>query len=162
MIAHRDTPRPDGERRKTRALSLLAKRREVYVNRGRRALLTRLLETGSATIDAVRDEVELPAVVNPVCFGVVPGVLAKANIIRGDGYTESLRPRAHARPVKIWCLTDRLAALDWLRDHPDEADPEPAQSDLTLFDLTIDQEKPPAATGGQYGRTSTDGPKIPQ
>ena len=70
-----------GERRKLEAHALLASRREVYVLRGRRALLTVLLARGTATADDVR-AVELPGGLNPTAFGVVPGHLARAGIIK--------------------------------------------------------------------------------
>jgi len=100
----------EGERRKTDALATLGERREVYVNRGRRALLSALLERGRATADDMRAAVDLPAGVNPKLFGAAPGPLARAGIIRAAGYTNSRRPESHARPVKVWTLADRTAA----------------------------------------------------
>ena len=125
-----------GETGKLAAHALLEARREVYILRGRRALLLRLLDAGEATADDVRDAVALPAGIDPKVFGVVPGLLAKARIIERAGYAESRRPDAHARPLSIWRLTDRVGALAWLDAHPDRPDPTPAemQSALSLFD----------------------------
>src|SRR5262249_45353410 len=111
-------------------------RRRVYVRRGRRALLARLLAAGTATADDVRAAVELPPGLNPTLFGTVPGQLAEAGIIRAAGFVPTARPQGHARPVQLWQLTDRTAAVAWLAAHPHLPDPsegEPEQ--LTLFDL---------------------------
>lgn len=130
------TPPADGKARKLDAHALLEARREVYVLRGRRALLAALLAGGDATADDVRDAVELPDEINPVCLGVVPGPLARAGIIERVGFAESRRPDAHARPVSVWRLADRAAALGWLAAHPDQPDPMPAEADAvpSLFD----------------------------
>jgi hypothetical protein len=127
-------PPPEGERRKTAALDLLAARHALYVNRARRALLTRLLWWETATADAVRAGVELPPGLNPKLFGAVPAALVRAGIIAPDGFAKSARPQAHARPVQLWRLVNRSAALDWLRTHPDQPDPVPADRQVGLFD----------------------------
>jgi hypothetical protein len=113
----------EGERRKLSAHALLQAHRRVYVRRGRRALLLRLLDAGTATADDVRAAVELPPALNPTCFGSVPGRLAEAGIIRPAGFVRTKRPEGHARPVQLWQLADRAAALAWLAAHPDLPDP---------------------------------------
>ncbi len=107
------------------AIELLEQRRQVYVNRGRRALLLRLLTGETATADDVRAVVELPDAIDPVCLGAVPRALARAGIIRRAGFAPTNRPDAHARPVSIWALVDRGAALEWLQSNPDKPDPMP-------------------------------------
>jgi hypothetical protein len=67
--------------RKADALAVLADRRDLYVLRGRRALLTALLATGQATADAVRDVPDLPDAIDPVCLGAVPLTLLRTGII---------------------------------------------------------------------------------
>lgn len=127
----------EGERRKAEAHALLEAWREVFVNRGRRALLLKLLSNGTATADDVRSAVELPAGVGPKCFGSVPGQLARAGIIEHAGFVTTARPTAHARPVSVWQLRDRVAALAWLDAHPDRPDPLPEpEDDAWLFDLS--------------------------
>jgi len=111
-----------GERCKADALSLLETRREVYVRRGRRALLEVLLRSGNATADDVRELVELPPGIDPKLFGSVPGSLVKAGIIRQVGFAKTCRAVGHARPVAIWQLVDRQKAEHWLRAHPDMSD----------------------------------------
>ena len=125
-----------GEANKLNAHALLEARREVYILRGRRALLLRLLDAGEATADDVRDAVDLPDEFDPKLFGVVPGLLAKARIIERAGFAESRRPDAHARPVSVWHLADFNAALAWLDMHPDRPDPTPAEAESapSLFD----------------------------
>ncbi len=112
-----------GERCKLGVLSLLADRRALHVLRGRRALLSKLLERGTATADDVRRAVPLPDGVTPKCFGAVPAELARAGIIERVGYVTTARAQAHARPVSVWRLRDRAAAMAWLAAHPDRPDP---------------------------------------
>jgi len=113
----------EGEGQKQDAFAVLSVHREAVIRRAQRALLTVLLETGSATADDVRELVGLPPGVGPKCFGAAPGVLARAGLIRADGYAKTCRPVGHARPVTVWALADRDRALRWLRDHPDPPDP---------------------------------------
>jgi hypothetical protein len=124
--------RDEGERRKQRAFATLTANREAVIRRAQRALLTVLLETGSATADDVRELVELPPGINAKCFGAAPGVLARAKIIRADGFAKTCRPVGHARPVTVWALADRAKALRWLADHPDL--PEPLEASEVVAD----------------------------
>jgi hypothetical protein len=145
--------RCEGIERKREAIALLSARRESIVRRGRRALLARLLEAETATIDSVRAAVPLPAEVNPKVFGAVPSELVEIGAIIADGFTRTVRPEAHARPVQIWRLHDRQAAEEWLATHPDLPDPAPPDQSAdgaTLFDLAPQETKSPAAaTTGQ-------------
>ncbi len=118
----RDTS--EGEAKKAAALALLESRREVFVNRGRRALLTAMLDgDGTATADAVRDLVTLPPGIDAKLFGSVPHRLAYDGIIRNAGRVKTARAVAHGRYVELWRLADRAAAEAWLRNHPDLPDP---------------------------------------
>lgn len=114
--------RREGERRKIRAHDLFAATRAELLLNGRRALLCLLLNHDTATADDVRALVEIPAGVNPTCLGAVPGMLARAGIIRRVGYAPSERPEAHTRPVGVWTLADTLAAIQWLRENPEPAE----------------------------------------
>lgn len=127
----------DGERRKQERLDLLRNQRAVFVRLGQRALLLRLLTGEPATADHVRSAVELPETIDPVCLGAVPGPLARAGIIRRAGFAPTNRPDAHARPVSIWSLADREAALRWLTDHPEipASPPPPQQKDQRRLPL---------------------------
>lgn len=111
--------RDAGEKRKQDRLDLLRARRAVYVRHGQRALIQRLLEVGRATADDVREAVELPPGIDPVCFGAVPNCLARAGIIERVGFVPTARPDAHARPVSVWALRDRAKATRWLEQHPE-------------------------------------------
>lgn len=124
--------RRDGERRKRRTLTALEVRRELFVLRGRRALLATLLDAGSATMDDVRDVVTLPADIDPKLFGSVPSQLAFAGIIRADGLVKTSRPKAHARPIQRWALVNRGKAEQWLIDHLDRHD-DPQSSDAVAL-----------------------------
>ena len=112
----------EGERRKRDAHARLRARRRLFVRRAQRALASVLLAVGRATIDAVRAAVPLPPDIDPKLFGAVPGELARADVIRYDGFLRTTRAEAHARPVTVWALADRAAALDWLTAHPDLPD----------------------------------------
>jgi len=112
----------DGERRKRDALALLEVRRDVYLLRARRRLLTVLLDRGAATIDDVRDTIALPSDIDPKLFGAVPRLLAQLGIIRAAGFATTARVVAHARPVRVWEPVDGEAALVWLHDHPEPAE----------------------------------------
>lgn len=122
--------RDSGERLKQDALNALEKSRAYHVLRARRVLLERLLADGSATIDIVREAIELPEGIDPKLFGSVPGSLARAKIIERDGSATTNRPKAHARPISIWRLVDRNKAEVWLRDHPVPVIERPVQREL--------------------------------
>jgi hypothetical protein len=145
----------EGERRKGDALALLADYREAVIRRAQRALLAVLLETGSATADHVRQHVNLPPGIGPKCFGAVPLPLARAGIIRADGYAKTCRPTAHARPLTVWLLADRAAAERWLTTHPDTPDPADADQDAgpqgVLFPLHPTNEPSAAAATAAPG-----------
>jgi hypothetical protein len=140
----------EGERRKQDAFAVLTANRECVIRRAQRALLTVLLETGSATADDVRELVELPPGINAKCFGAAPGPLARSKIIRADGFAKTCRPIGHARPVTIWKLADRPAAEIWLRNHPDLPDPDQSEGVTNgqglLFPITTNEPGAAAAT----------------
>jgi hypothetical protein len=108
----------EGERLKAEAHQLLEAHRAEVITAGRRAMLRRMLDTGRATADDTREAVELPPGIDPKAFGAVPGALARAGIIRRDGYAKTTRKVAHARNVAVWVLVDRAKALAWLAANP--------------------------------------------
>lgn len=114
----------DGTSRKADAHALLEAHRELYVLRGRRALLAALLERGTATADDVRHAVELPDDLDPKCFGAVPRELVRLGLIEHAGFTTTARPKAHARPVSVWRLRDRAGAIAWLNSNADRPAPD--------------------------------------
>ena len=140
----------EGERRKQDAFAMLTANREAVIRRAQRALLTVLLETGSATADDVRELVELPPGIDAKCFGAAPGVLARAKIIRADGFAKTCRPVGHARPVTVWALADRASRRKMARRssrpcrHPDESEGA-AVSQRVLFPINTTNE--PTADG---------------
>jgi len=129
------TTATEGERRKLAAHGAIESRREPFILAGRRALLLTLLKRGQATADAIRDAVDLPAGLDPKLFGAVPGPLAAAGIIAGIGYRKSSRPEAHSRPVKVWGLKNRAAAVAWLGEHSEPVKPIEQRDDGLLFPL---------------------------
>jgi len=142
----------EGERRKRDKLAMLEAQREVFVNRGRRALLGRLLAAGTATADDVMAAVTLPAEIDPRCFGAVPGPLAKAGIICFVEFVKSNRPQRHGSYIQLWALVDRDEALLWLAGHPDMPDPAPEHDHVVgnLFGPdTLQEQRPAAVTVGR-------------
>ena len=142
----------EGERRKRDKLAMLEAQREVFVNRGRRALLGRLLAAGTATADDVMAAVTLPAEIDPRCFGAVPGPLAKAGIIRFVEFVKSARPQRHGSYIQRWALVDRDEALRWLAMNPDRPDPAPEHDHVVgnLFGPdTLQEQRPAAVTVGR-------------
>lgn len=142
----------EGERRKTEAHALLEARRELYVLRGRRALLEAMLSNPNveATADDVRAAVELPPDIDPVCLGAVPGPLARAGIIRRVGFTATARAEGHTRPVTVWQLADRAAAYRWLATHPDRPDPADNAEAGDLFNGLDTTKNAGAGTPARY------------
>jgi hypothetical protein len=140
----------EGEKRKADAQALLAEKRESLVRRAQRALVATVLTRGAATADDVRDIVDLPSGVDPKCFGAVPVPLARAGIIRRDGFISTCRPLAHARPVSVWKLVDREAAIRWLDAHPelpDSGDEDPPAVQSFLFSIQ-ETATPTGSTAG--------------
>jgi hypothetical protein len=110
---------------------------------------------GQATADDVRDALDLPEGIDPVCLGAVPIALARAGIVRRVGYVPTCRPDAHARPVSLWALADRAAAVRWLADHPDRPDddadqdgPDRPAAQGMLFDLYQETATPTGTAAG--------------
>lgn len=123
-----------GELLKERAHATLTIFRCPPVGLAQRALLRVILEQGTATADDVRLLVPVPAGTDPKFFGAAPGPLARAGIIRADGYRKSTRKAAHARPNIVWKLIDRAAALQWLILHPAPSEEFPAAGTETAHD----------------------------
>jgi len=110
----------NGRKRKQAALAGLESKRSPIVTRARRIMLRLLLDgRQDVTIDDIRDLIEIPAGVNPVCMGSVPGPLVRSGIITCTGFRESARAESHSRPVKIWKLATPAKARRWLLDHPE-------------------------------------------
>ncbi len=123
----------EGLRRKQETMLNFEAWRWPLLLKARRALLTKALEAGTATIDDVRRVVEVPARKDPRFFGDVPTLLVRARMIRCIDRVRSTRPEAHGREIKVWAIVDREAALEWLRFHPDPDAPA-AGVQLPLFE----------------------------
>ena len=140
----------ESERRKADALLTLTKRREIYITRARRILLRTLLDSKTATVDDVRQLIELPTRINPKCFGAMPGALARAGIIRAAGFAKTSRPEGHARPVTVWELADREAAKQWLEDHRNLPDDQ-SEVDRQSFLFPVYPTNKPSPTDAPAG-----------
>lgn len=118
--------RREGRKLKDEALSLHERLHRNFLLRGRRLLISSLLRAlQTATIDDVRKDLPLPSGLNPKCYAAVTSGLAAAKVITCVGFVASTRPEAHARPVRVWRLTDRTAAERWLADNPLPEDQRP-------------------------------------
>src|SRR4051794_22965262 len=92
----------EGQQRKEAVHARLEANREVYIRRARQALLFRLLEAGKATADDVAERLGTASEgINPRFLGTVPGLLARAQIIRRAGYVPSARPIRHASILTV-------------------------------------------------------------
>lgn len=133
------TPTPtagldEGLRRRDRALDRLGARRPALVRRIQREYLTILLRRGPTTTDPVRAAVPIPDGCDPRLVGAAVHQLARLGIIRGVGWSRSVRPEAHGRDIRIWAITDRAGAISWLADHPELDDPAAAPGHRSLSD----------------------------
>lgn len=133
MDPRKDNAKREGEHRKGEAFANLEAHRELVLLKARRVFAAVLLEKGRCTIDDVRAAVELPAGLNPVCFGPVPTSFARQRFIERVGFVDTTRAEARCRPVSIWELKSPSGLAQWLLDHPDRPppdDPRKAQQSL--------------------------------
>ncbi|MGA2064187.1 MAG: hypothetical protein ABSG86_04430 [Thermoguttaceae bacterium] len=144
-----------GAKLKGDALALLGARREIYVRRGRRALLQAMLDgNGTATADDVHAAIDVPADLDPRWLGAIPGRLAYDGVIAAAGFVRSARAERHACWPQVWRLLDRAAAERWLAAHPEL--PEPAadrgnDSQGVLFPADLTNEPTPPDAAGRVG-----------
>ena len=101
----------DGAALRDAALNLLRVRRAGLIRECTAAALRIALEAGELCADDVRDIVAIPSGISPKLMGPVFRDLADAGILRRDGYRNSKRRCAHARPLSVWRLADPAAAI---------------------------------------------------
>ena len=118
IIPTDDENNGEGERLRDEALNLLRTHRARLIRELTRAAVLIALERGTVCADDVRDRVPIPSEINPVIVGAAMRDVADAGIITRAGYRKTCRAIAHARPLTVWQLVDREAAVAWLRDHP--------------------------------------------
>lgn len=111
-------PGPSGESRRDAALALLRAHRAALVRDLTRATVRLAVDRNTVTADDVRAVVPIPPGIRPVVVGAALRDVALSGIVRRIGYRPSTRPAAHARPLAVWQLADRDAALAWLAAHP--------------------------------------------
>lgn len=66
---------------------------------------------GRGSVDEIRELV--PVGVNPKILGMVPRGLPLTCL----GWKTNQNKETHGRPIRLWALTSREAADQWLRDH---------------------------------------------
>lgn len=107
----------DGATRRDAALALLRARRATLIRELQIAALRVVLDRGQVCADDVRALVPIPSAVSPKVVGAAFRGLATAGLLRRDGFANSKRPQAHARPLSQWQLADADAAAAWLDTH---------------------------------------------
>lgn len=114
----------EGRRRKQEAQEGHRHRNPLFTRTCERAILFNMLVNGGrATIDDVRAVVPTPPGKNPTIFGGVFRALCMAGLIAHDGFACTKRPEGHARPVRVWRLVDKEAAIAWLAANPAPGEP---------------------------------------
>jgi len=126
------------------ALLLAEIRRQALVRKVQRALLRRLLDAYSATLDEAADLAGLTPDVGQRWRAAAPLMLVRAGLIRSVGYVRSVRPRRHSSPVTLWTLGDREAAESWLAEHVDF----PAVTTAKYFLLSHNETGGPGTAAG--------------
>ncbi len=111
-----DNRTSEGEARRDAALGTLRVHRAALIRKFTAAALRFVLAGGEVCADDVRGEIPIPADVSPKCVGVVFRDLSDLGILRRAGYRASARPIAHARPLSVWTLADRDAAVAHLAE----------------------------------------------
>jgi hypothetical protein len=100
-----------GEAARDAALNVLRVHRAALIRKSTAAVLRFVLAGGQVCADDVRDEIAIPPGTSPTFWGVVFRDLADAGILRRLTYRPSTRAVAHARPLSVWELADRDAAV---------------------------------------------------
>lgn len=129
MTPLNDNPKREGERRKGEAFANLEAHRDFILLKARRVFAEVLIEKGRCTIDDVRAAIELPAGLNPVCFGPVPTLFARQRFIERVGFMDTTRAEARCRPVSIWELKSPHGVAQWLLEQPDRPPPVDARKE---------------------------------
>lgn len=106
----------EGEARRDAALNLLRQHRAALIRQFQFAAIRVALETGEVTADDVRPLVEIPPGISPKLVGTAFRDLADAGFLRRDGFRNSRRALAHARPLSVWRLADPAAAAAFLEE----------------------------------------------
>lgn len=110
-----------GRRAADAAISGHEARRRRYLLQAMRWFIELLIELVGETEGATTDDLRLrrPELAHPQSAkGTIPKVLRRARVIRFVGWREATRESSHARPMRIWRLVSRDAALKWLTEHP--------------------------------------------
>lgn len=100
----------DGEALRDEALNRLRDHRPELIRQCTVAAIHVALDTGEVCADDVRALVPIPAGLTAHFVGCVFKDLAAAGILRRDGYQNSKRAIAHARPISHWRLADAVIA----------------------------------------------------
>jgi hypothetical protein len=121
VIPHRlVSDEPTGRELKGAAILQHEENRAALILQSRLALLRHLLVHGTGTMDDVRAVMTVPPGVSPTFFGGVPHALVAEEIITRDGYRPTKRPKAKDRPVAVWRLVNRQAAVEWIAENQPE------------------------------------------
>lgn len=108
-----------GEAGKLLAMSLLREHRYESVLKAQRAMVGLLLRQAEGSVDDLHRVLgEIANDGDPAYWlGAALHGLRLSGVIRKTGFVETCRKVAHRRPVSMWTLTSRPAALAWFDDH---------------------------------------------
>jgi hypothetical protein len=122
----------EGRERKRKALDRHEEYRAALLLKARREFIRRGLSGKRMTTDDIRYHINIPDGVDPSFLGAVPKVFANAGIINRIGYEPSGRAEAHTRPISVWKVVQRGAALAWLACNPEPCMGEYGQGELAV------------------------------
>ena len=93
-------------------------RRAAVRAAAQRALISALLARGRASSDDIRAVVKIPSDIHPSCIGAAVSALVRDRLIVLDSVATTTRRVAHSRLLRVWRLSDRHAATEWIKNHP--------------------------------------------
>jgi hypothetical protein len=122
--------RDEGDDRKRRATSRVARARRVWTRRIQRAFLALLMERQTGIVDDIRGRVKPPTDAGTALWGAATLGLALRGLIRRVEFTPSSRPERHGCFIGVWTLNvEHAKARHWLDTHRDLPEPEPGDDD---------------------------------
>jgi hypothetical protein len=134
----------------------LKPRRQLYVRLCRYALIQRLLQRGTATLDDLLALRNLPVEFHPRVAGSIVGPLVRDGIIRRFDWTLPSLPGAPA--ISVWALTNIEKAKTWLLANP----PLPSIPEVRPLLLPSSGPVMSVSRGGSPRRRPPEWPRRPR
>lgn len=125
-----DNPATEGHRRRDHAFGVAEQHRQYLMRLAQRFIVEAVRQGLEVCADDVREILPpLPADRNHNFVGAAFGLLSRRSIITVVGTRPSSVASNHAHRNWLWVLKDRVAAEQWLADHPELPAP-PAPGEL--------------------------------